>query len=131
MPDAESQAACEQLRAQVDTRYRPFALKAVERLAHDWERLITFYQFPREHWRHLRTMNVVESPFALARLRTSAAKRFKKIDSATALIGKMLQVAERTFRRLNAPEVLPAVYAGVKYVDGLKQIVVNHPEVAA
>ncbi len=131
MPYAESQAACEQLRAQFDTRYHQLAPKAVERLAHDWERLVTFYQFPREHWRHLRTTNVVESPFATARLRTSAAKRFKKVESATAIIWKMLQVAERTFRRLNAPELLPAVYAGAKYVDGIKQIVVNHQEVAA
>jgi putative transposase len=131
MPYAESQAACEQLRAQFDTRYHQLAPKAVERLAHDWERLVTFYQFPREHWRHLRTTNVVESPFATARLRTSAAKRFKKVESATAIIWKMLQVAERTFRRLNAPELLPAVYAGAKYVNGIKQTVVNHQEVAA
>ncbi len=131
MPYAESEAACEQLRAQFDKRYCQVAPKAVERLAHDWERLITFYQFPREHWRHLRTTNVVESPFAAARLRTSAAKRFKKVESATALIWKVLQVAEQTFRRLNAPELLPAVYAGAKYVDGIKQIAVNRQEVAA
>jgi putative transposase len=131
MPYAESQAACEQLRTQFDKRYRQLAPKAVERLAHDWDRLATFYQFPREHWRHLRTTNVVESPFATARLRTGAAKRFKKVESATAIIWKLLQVAESTFRRLNAPELLPAVYAGAKYVDGIKQIGVNHQEVAA
>jgi hypothetical protein len=74
---------------------------------------------------------VVESPFAVARLRTSAAKRFKKVDSATAIIWKLLQLAERTFRRLNAPELLPAVYAGATYVDGIKQIAVNHEEAAA
>jgi putative transposase len=131
MPYAESQAACEALRGQFTKRYSQLAPKAVERLAHDWERLVTFYQFPREHWRHLRTTNVVESPFAAARLRTSAAKRFKKVDSATAIIWKLLQVAEKTFRRLNAPEVLPAVYAGAKYVDGITQIAVHHQEVAA
>ena len=131
MPYAESQAACERLRAQFDKRFHQVAPKAVERLAHDWERLVTFYQFPREHWRHLRTTNVVESPFAAARLRTSAAKRFKRVEAATAIIWKMLQVAERTFRRLNAPELLPAVYAGIKYVDGIKQIADNHQEVAA
>jgi putative transposase len=74
---------------------------------------------------------VIESPFAAVRLRTTAAKRFKKIDSATAMIWNMLQVAERTFRRLNAPELLPAVYAGAQYVDGIKQRAVNHQEVAA
>lgn len=131
MPYADTQAACEALRAQFDKRYCQLAPKAVERLGDDWERLVTFYQFPREHWRHLRTTNVVESPFAAVRLRTSAAKRFKKVDSATAMIWKVLQVAETTFRRLNAPELLPAVYAGVQYVDGVKHTPVNHQEVAA
>ena len=131
MPYADTQAACEELRAQFDTRYQQLAPKAVERLGYDWERLVTFYQFPREHWRHLRTTNVVESPFATVRLRTTAAKRFKQVDSATAMIWKVLQVAETTFRRLNAPELLPAVYAGAKYVDGIKQVAVNHQEVAA
>jgi transposase-like protein len=131
MPYAESQAACEELRDQFATRYSQLAPKAVERLTADWERLVTFYQFPREHWRHLRTTNVVESPFAAVRLRTTAAKRFKKVDSATAMIWKLLQVAEQTFRRLNAPELLPAVYAGATYADGIKQIAGHHQEVAA
>ena len=131
MPYAESQAACEELRAQFAKRYSQLAPKAIERLTTDWERLVTFYQFPREHWRHLRTTNVVESPFAAVRLRTTAAKRFKKVDAATAMIWKVLQVAEQTFRRLNAPELLPAVYAGATYVDGIKQSTVNHQEVAA
>jgi putative transposase len=103
MPYAESQVAGEELRAQFATRYSQLAPKAVERLAAAWERLVTFYQFPREHWRHLRTTTIVESPFAAVRRRTTAAKRFKKVDSATALIWKRLQVAEQTFQRLNAP----------------------------
>ncbi len=94
------------------------APKAVERLATDWERMVTFYQFPQEHWPHLRTSNVVESPFATVRLRTTAAKRFKKVENATALIWKILQLAESTFRRLKGAELLPAVYAGAQYVDG-------------
>jgi transposase-like protein len=119
MPYAETQAACEALRAEFTARYRKLAPKAVERLADDWERLVTFYQFPREHWPHLRTSNVVESPFATVRLRTTAAKRFKKVENATALIWKILQVAESTFRRLKGAELLPAVYAGAQYVDGV------------
>jgi transposase-like protein len=119
MPYAETHASCEALRAEFTTRYRKLAPKAVERLADDWERLVTFYQFPREHWPHLRTSNVVESPFATVRLRTTAAKRFKKVENATALIWKILQVAESTFRRLKGAESLPTVYAGARYVDGL------------
>ncbi len=111
-------------------RYRDVAPKAVARLQTDWERLVTFYQFPQAHWRHLRTTNVVESPFAAVRLRTTAAKRFKKVASATALIWKLLQVAEKTFRRLNAPELLPLVYTGVQYQDG-KQVKIMVPEALA
>jgi transposase-like protein len=117
MPYAETQAACEALRAEFTTRYRQLAPKAVERLTDDWERLVTFYQFPCEHWPHLRTTNVVESPFATVRLRTTAAKRFKKVENATALIWKLLQVAESTFRRLKGAA---AVFAGEQYRDGLK-----------
>ena len=107
LPYAETQAACEALRAQFTARYHKVAPKAVERLADDWARLVTFYHFPREHWVHLRTTNIVESPFATVRLRTTAAKRFKKVENATALIWKLLPVAESTFRRLKGAEVLP------------------------
>jgi putative transposase len=80
---------------------------------------------------HLRTSNVVESPFASVRLRTTAAKRFKKVENATALIWKLLQVAESTFRRLKGAELLPAVYAGEQYVDGGKRTVSLRQRLAA
>ena len=85
---------------------------AGETLIRDWERMMTFHQFPQEHWKHLRTTNIVESPFAALRLRTDAAKRFRKVDNATAVIWKMLMLAERRFRRLDAPEKLMAIYCG-------------------
>ena len=72
---------------------------------------MTFYRLPRDHWRHLRTSNVVESPFAALRLRTDTAKRFKKVANATAVVWRLL-VAERKFRRINSPEQPPAVAAG-------------------
>ena len=59
---------------------------AFETLERDWDRMVTFYDFPREHWRHLRTTNPVESPFAALRLRTDAAKRYKRVDRAIAVI---------------------------------------------
>ena len=58
-------------------------------LAQDGERMVSFYSFPEPHWQHLRTSNVVGSPFATPRLRTDAAKRFKKVESATAAIFKL------------------------------------------
>ena len=57
---------------------------AAETLTRDWERMVTFYRFPREHWVHLRTTNIVESPLAALRLRTDTAKRYKRVDRATA-----------------------------------------------
>jgi putative transposase len=131
LPYAQTQAACEKLRTQFATRYHQLAPKAVERLADDWERLVTFYQFPREHWPHLRTSNIVESPFATVRLRTTAAKRFKKVENATAVIWKILQVAESTFRRLKGAEFLPAVYAGAQYVDGVQRATRPRQQLAA
>jgi putative transposase len=131
MPYADTQAACEERRAPFDTRYRQLAPTAVERLGGDGERLVTFSQFPRVHGRHRRTTHVVESPLAAVRLRTTAAKRFKKVDSATAMSWKGLRIAATTCRRLNGPEFLPAGYAGVKSADGLKQIAGHHQEIAA
>jgi transposase-like protein len=61
------------------------AAAAGRRLDDDWDRLVTFYQFPKEHWKHLRTTNVVGSPFPAVRLRTAAAKRFNKVENATAI----------------------------------------------
>jgi len=94
-------------------------MRAAHCLLEDWERMVTFYAFPKEHWQHLRTSNPVESPFAAARLRTDAAKRFKKVDNATAVIWKILLVAERAFRRVKHPELMKGVYEGVQYSDGL------------
>jgi putative transposase len=93
---------------------------AAQLLDHDWERMTTFYRFPKEHWKHLRTTNVVESPFARVRLRTTAAKRYKKVKNATAVIWKTLLVAEKSFRKLNAPELLAEVAEGAVYVNGVR-----------
>ena len=82
MAAAETKAACEQWRTQFRQSYERLHPKAVERLDRDWERMVSYYDFPREHWPHIRTTNVVESPFSAVRLRTGAAKRFKKVANA-------------------------------------------------
>ena len=102
---------------------------ATETLERDWERMVTFYDFPAEHWRHLRTTNVVESPFAALKLRTGAAKRFKRVDRAIAVIWKMLLVAESRFRRLKASELTKDVYLGAVYKDGI--VIESEPEKGA
>ena len=86
IPYAKIQAECERLCRRFAERFgRPFP-KAAETLQRDWERMVMFYRFPRAHRGHLRTTNVIESPFAAVRLRTHAAKRCKRVTGATALI---------------------------------------------
>ena len=131
IPYADTQAECERLKAEfvswcAERRHHA----AAETIDRDWERMVAFYQFPSEHWHHLRTTNIVESPFAALRLRTDAAKRYKRVDRATAVIWKMLMVAERRFRRLTAPELMRDVYDGVGYIDGIPVTTTNE-EVAA
>ena len=96
--------------------------KAVECLERDWDRLVAYYAFPNEHWTHLRTTNVIESPFAAVRLRTSASKRFKRVANATTLIWKTLLVVEQHFRELNAPHLCTAVFDGVVFTDGVRPL---------
>jgi len=117
IPYAETLSECERLRDAFVDRYQKDYPKAVEKLMCDWERMVTFYSFPKEHWVHIRTTNVVESPFSSVRLRTDAAKRFKKVHNATAMIWKLLQVAEKNFRSLKGYWLLPDVYTGKKFVD--------------
>jgi transposase-like protein len=94
--------------------------QAGQLLEEDWERMVAFYAFPKEHWKHLRTTNVVESPFAAVRLRTNAAKRYQKVENATAVIWRLLLLAQGQFRRLDAPHRLAEVAEGAVYEDGVR-----------
>ncbi len=120
MPYAETKAECERRRDEFVRTYRRTEGKAVDTLLRDWDRMVTFYSFPQEHWRHLRTTNIVESPFASVRLRTDASRRYKRVEGAKAIIWKMLRVAETSWRKLNAPELLPLVASGMTFKDGIR-----------
>lgn len=120
--NAETVRAATTLRDTFARAYRRVFPKAVECLERDWDRLVAYYAFPNEHWKHLRTTNVIESPFAAVRLRTSAAKRFKKVDNATTLIWKTLLVVAQHFRKLNAPHLCTAVFDGVVFTDGVRTL---------
>jgi transposase-like protein len=122
IPYAETREQAERLRDRFVERWGADHPAAAETLGRDWERMVTFFDFPRQHWKHLRTTNPVESPFAAVRLRTNAGKRYKKVANATALIWRLLMVAERSFRRLDHPELLPEVALGVRFHDGLRPI---------
>lgn len=119
IPYGETRKESEKLRDEFINRYRRWFPKAVEKLVSDWDRMVTFYSYPKEHWLHIRTTNVVESPFSSIRLRTNAAKRFKRVANATAMIWKLLQVAEKNFRTLKGYWLLPEVYAGKQFVNGV------------
>ena len=121
IPYAESRKEAERLkRVFQDWAGRQGYEEAATLLDHDWGRMVAFYRYPKEHWVHLRTTNVVESPFAAVRLRTDAAKRYKKVPNATAVIWKTLLLAERRFRKLNAPHLLKEVWQGTRFADGVR-----------
>ncbi len=82
---------------------------AAECLAKAMPRLLTFFNYPAEHRKHLRTTNVIESPFASVRLRTDAARRFRSARSGTHLVFKILQSCEHRWSRISHPEKLKEV----------------------
>jgi len=120
IPYAKTRREAEKLRQEFRSLYGQQQPKAVETLERDWDRLVAFYGFPQEHWKHLRTTNPVESPFAAVRLRTAAGKRYRKVANATALIWRVLLVAERAFRRLDHPQLLAEIAEGATYEDGVR-----------
>jgi hypothetical protein len=103
---------------------------AAASIGEDCSRMVTLYDFPAEHGRTLRTSNVIEPPIAALRLRTGAARRFKKIEHATAVIFKLLPIAAKTFRELNAPELMQGLFHSAKYMDG-KRSKTHHQGAAA
>jgi transposase-like protein len=94
--------------------------KAVECLLKDQEELLAFYDFPAEHWQHLRTSNPIESTFATVRLRTSKTKGAGSRAACLAMAFKLVECAQNHWRKLNGSTLLPAVVAGVIFKDGTK-----------
>ena len=87
IPYAPTRQEAKKRRDHFAKRFRGQYPDAAALLERDWDRMVTFYDYPEAHWQHLRTTNVIESPFASVRLRTDAAKRYRKVANATALIG--------------------------------------------
>jgi transposase-like protein len=119
IPQSKTREEAEARRDAFIESYRERYPRACERLASDWDRMVAFYEMPSDHWKHLRTSNVVESPFQVVRLRTGAARRFKKAENASAIIWKLLMVAEKTFRRIDRIHHLQDLLEGAKYVNGI------------
>jgi transposase-like protein len=96
--------------------------KAVECLSKDRDALLTFYDFPAEHWKHLRTTNVIESSFATVRHRTVRSKGCLSNKTALAMIFKLAEAAEKNWRRLDGHNQLPKIIRGIKFNDGVEVV---------
>ncbi len=116
---ADTRAAAE---AALDTfaeKYGAKNEKAVTCLTKDRETLLTFYDFPAEHWDHLRTGNPIESVFATVRHRTVRTKGALSHKTVKLTVFKLVQAAAKTWRRLKGANQLPMVIEGVTFTDGV------------
>jgi putative transposase len=117
---AETRADAEQAFDLFLTTYQAKYPKATECLAKDRRVLLTFYDFPAEHWIHLRTTNPIESTFATVRLRHRRTKGNGSRLACLTMVFKLMQSAAKKWRLLNGSQLLPEVIAGVQFIDGLK-----------
>ena len=100
--------------------YRVKYDKAVACLQKDRDALLAFYDFPAEHWKHLRTTNPIESTFATVRHRTIRSKGCLSNKTALAMVFKLIEGAQKTWRRLDGQNLLPKLIANVKFKDGIE-----------
>jgi len=111
---AEAKKALKEFEGEFGTKWP----KAVEKITEDEEALLAYYDYPAEHWRHLRTTNPIESPFATVRARTDLTKGPGSREAGVAMIFKVLEAAEGRWRRLNGYRLIPLVRAGARFVNG-------------
>jgi transposase-like protein len=136
---AEGRAECEAARTRFEAEYQPKYSKAVGSLTANWDRLVTFFDFPAEHWKHLRTTNVIESPFATVRLRERATRGAGSRTKGLLMAFKLLEMTQLRWRHLDGAQLLPLVREGVKFADGVQvdpakhvtQLTDNQPREAA
>ncbi|MEQ1615493.1 MAG: IS256 family transposase [Hyphomicrobiaceae bacterium] len=119
---AETKATAEAAFAAFIESYELKYEKAADCLAKDRDALLAFYDFPAEHWKHLRTTNPIESTFATVRHRTVRAKGCLSNKTALAMVFKLVEGAQRAWRRLDGHAQLPKLILGVKFSDGLEVV---------
>ncbi len=117
--DAPDRATAERAIAVFAEKYGAKYPKAVDCLTKDREALLAFFDFPAEHWDHLRTSNPIESVFATVRHRTVRTKGALSQKTARLMVFKLIMAAARTWRRLKGENVLPLLIAGVTFTDGI------------
>lgn len=113
---ADARKALEVFREEYGAKYP----KALEKLDKDWKALTAFYDFPAEHWRHLRTTNPIESSFATVKLRTRVTKGAGSKAAALAMAYKLLVTAQERWRRFNGHELIAEVIDRAIFKDGVK-----------
>lgn len=118
--EAETRADAEKAFDLFVSTYEAKYPKATECLSKDRESLLSFYSFPAEHWRHIRTTNPIESSFATVRLRTSKTKGSGSRVACLTMVFKLMESASRSWRLLNGSPRLQAVILGAKFVDGIE-----------
>jgi putative transposase len=102
------------------SRYEAKYPKAVECLTKDKEALFTFFDFPAEHWQHIRSTNVIESTFATVRLRTKATRGHGNLDTTFMMVFKLLDEASHRWQRLRGYKLITKIYEGVIFKDGIE-----------
>ena len=112
---ADAEKAITAFKAEYEDKYP----KAVTTLTKDQARLLTFFDFPAEHWKHIRSTNVIESSFATVRLRQRVTKGAGSRNKALLMAFKLLDMAQQRWRRLDGSKMLPLVRAGAKFIDGV------------
>jgi putative transposase len=117
---AETRAQAREAVTQFAAEYGAKYPKAVTALEKDTDALLTFFSFPAEHWKHLRTSNVIESPFATVRLRQRVTKGAGSRTKGLLMAYKLLDMAQARWRRLDGAHLLPLVRAGIVFVDGVQ-----------
>jgi transposase-like protein len=120
MMNAATKTECERLMATFRTDYEAKYPKAVKSLQTEADKLTTHFDFPAEHWKHLRTTNPIESTFATVKLRQRVTKGAGSRKAGLAMAYRLLLLAEASWRRLNGHQLLPLVRAGVQFVDGVR-----------
>jgi putative transposase len=117
---APDRATAETALATFAEKYAAKYEKAVTCLLKDRNALLTFYDFPAEHWDHLRTANPSESVFATVRHRTVRTKGALSQDTARLMVFQLVMAAARTWRRLKGENQLPKVVRGVRFRNGVE-----------
>jgi transposase-like protein len=125
---AETAADANAAREQFEVAYGAKYEKAVECITKDWQKLVTFFRYPGTHWQHIRTTNPIESTFATVKLRTNVTKGAGSPKAAITMAFKLMQEAEKRWRRLRGYEEIPLLISGVEYRDGVVVTPDSHRE---